>query len=107
MTRTCHPDAEFPVRLVLGHDVVLGPGKVDLLEAIDRTGSITAAAREMALSYKKAWRLIYTMDAHSAEPVVETVSGGRGKGDRLTAVGRTVVDHYRRLQERLKLTPGQ
>lgn len=102
MTRTHHQHPRFQLRLVSGKDVVIGPGKADLLDAIGRTGSISSATREMGLSYKKAWQLISTMNEHFAEPVISTVSGGSQRGGaELTDFGHRVLEQYRALQARL------
>lgn len=102
MTRTLHAQPQLQLRLVSGKDVVIGPGKAELLAAIGRTGSISAASREMGLSYKKAWQLIHTMNAHFARPVVTTASGGSQRGGaELTDLGRAVLAHYGALQARL------
>lgn len=99
MTRTYHPTPELQVRLVAGYDVVLGPGKADLLDAIGSTGSITRAASELGISYKKAWQLLSTMNAHLPEPVVETEVGGSKRGGAaLTAFGQEVLRQYRAIQ---------
>lgn len=104
MTRTHHQHPRFQLRLVSGKDVVIGPGKADLLDAIGRTGSISSATREMGLSYKKAWQLINTMNEHFAEPVISTVSGGSQRGGaELTDFGHRVLEQYRALQVRLTI----
>ena len=91
----------FRFRLLLGRTVAMGPGKADLLTALAETGSISAAARRMGMSYKRAWYLIDTMNRCFKEPVVETVKGGRGYGGAgLTAMGQTVLDHYRAMEAR-------
>jgi len=91
--------ASFRLRILAGDDIAVGPGKVDLLEAIDATGSISAAARSLGMSYRRAWLLIDTMNRCFRRPVVETTAGGmRGGGALLTASGRGVVLHYRRAQ---------
>lgn len=64
MTRTHHLKPTFQLRLALHNDVVIGPGKADLLEMIDQTGSISAAGRALKMSYKKAWQLIETMNSY-------------------------------------------
>ncbi|MGE5548484.1 MAG: winged helix-turn-helix domain-containing protein [Solirubrobacterales bacterium] len=77
----------------------LGPGKADLLEAVDRCGSITAAARDRGMSYRRAWLLIDEMNKAFREPVVEASFGGaKGGGARLTGTGRAVIAIYRRVQ---------
>ena len=75
----------------------MGPGKADLLDAIAATGSISAAAREMGMSYRRAWMLVDTMNACFRLPLVETVKGGAdGGGATLTATGWTALRAYRR-----------
>ncbi|MFI0472700.1 winged helix-turn-helix domain-containing protein [Halomonas sp. HMF6819] len=102
MTRTHHPTPTFQLRLALHRDVILGPGKVALLEAIDETGSISSAGRALGMSYKKAWQLIETMNGHFLEPLVETHAGGNERGGaRLSATGRQVIAHFRALERRL------
>jgi molybdate transport system regulatory protein len=89
--------AQFRLRILRHRDIAVGPGKVDLLEAIARTGSITAAARDLEMSYRRAWVLVDTMNRCFREPVVEAEAGGqRAGGTRLTAVGEEVVRRYRR-----------
>ena len=88
-------------RLVLGPDIAIGPGKADLLAAVAETGSISAAGRSMGMSYKKAWYLLDTMNRCFREPLVEASKGGRGHGGAtLTAMGREVLDRYRRIEAR-------
>lgn len=98
MTRTHHPTPCLQIRLVADKEIVIGPGKIALLEAIDRHGSIAAACREMHLSYKKAWQLLDTMNRHLAAPVVSTATGGtRRGGATLTKQGQELVTQYRQL----------
>jgi hypothetical protein len=63
--KTKRPDLQLRVRILLGRDIAVGPGKADLLEAILKTNSIAAAAREMGMSYKRAWFLIAAASQHS------------------------------------------
>jgi molybdate transport system regulatory protein len=92
---------QFRLRITRGDTIAVGPGKVDLLEAIERTGSITAAARAMGMSYRRAWMLVDTMNRSLLAPVVKTEAGGaRGGGTRLTATGAAVVRLYRRIESR-------
>lgn len=87
------------LRIVLGRDIALGPGKADLLEGIRETGSIAAAGRRMGISYKQAWLLIDTMNRCFAKLVVEAAKGGKsGGGAHLTALGEDVLVRYRRMQ---------
>ncbi len=74
----------------------LGPGKVQLLEHIRDTGSISAAGRAMEMSYKRAWMLVEEMNAAFAGPVVESARGGaKGGGAQVTATGLAIISHYR------------
>ena len=95
-------DSSGPVarlRVVLGRDIALGPGKADLLEGIRETGSIAAAGRRMGMSYKQAWLLIDTMNGCFAKPLVEAVKGGKsGGGAHLTPLGEEVLTRFRRMQ---------
>ena len=91
----------FRLRVTRRTDIALGPGKVDLLEAIAKTGSITAAARALGMSYRRAWLLVDTMNRCFREPVVDAEKGGkRGGGTRLTATGVEAVRRYRRVEKR-------
>ena len=78
----------------------IGPGKADLLQAIEETGSISAAARSMGMSYRRAWLLIDTMNQCFREPVVDTATGGKGGGGaQITPFGRIGVDSAYRAME--------
>jgi molybdate transport system regulatory protein len=93
------PQLHFRLRITKGEAIAVGPGKIDLLEAIDTTGSISAAARELGMSYRRAWMLIETMNSCFKRPVVDAETGGkRGGGTRLTAVGKAVVRLYRDIE---------
>lgn len=77
----------------------LGPGKVALLEAIAREGSIAAAGRSLGMSYRRAWLLVEALNALAGVPVVEASAGGAGGGGAaLTAAGRALVDDYRAIE---------
>ena len=87
------------LRIVFGPGEMMGPGKADLLEGIARTGSIAAAGRAMAMSYKRAWMLVETMNATFRQPLVDSTRGGpKGGGAVLTAAGATVVQLYRQIE---------
>ena len=89
----------FRIRLVFGPDEMMGPGKAELLERIQRTGSIAAAGREMGMSYKRAWSLVESLNAAFAAPLVARSRGGaRGGGAALTEMGERVLAHYRSAQ---------
>ncbi len=77
----------------------IGPGKVALLEEIDRAGSISAAGRAMKMSYRRAWHLVEDLNRAVGDPVVETSAGGTGGGGaRLTEAGRILVREYRAME---------
>lgn len=94
---------QLRLRLLAGQMIALGPGKVDLLEAVLTQGSISEAARHMGMSYRRAWQLIDTMNRCFPGPLVETTKGGeKGGGATLSVLGREVLERYRRI-ERLML----
>jgi molybdate transport system regulatory protein len=81
-----------PVRL-------LGPGKIDLLEAIGRCGSISRAARDLGMSYRRAWLLVDELNRGFVPPLVARGhGGGRGGGTGLTAAGAEVIALYRKIE---------
>ena len=87
------------IRILIGAVVAIGPGKADLLDAIGRTGSISAAAREMGMSYRRAWMLVDVLNASFAKPLVSTATGGqRGGGAQLTGFGAGVLRRYRAIE---------
>ena len=88
------------IRILLGSSIAIGPGKAALLQAIAETGSIAAAGRRMAMSYRRAWVLTKTMNACFREPLIEAAKGGIGGGGaRLTAMGRDVLALYRAMED--------
>ncbi|HET7211488.1 MAG TPA: LysR family transcriptional regulator [Methyloceanibacter sp.] len=88
------------LRIVLGENIALGPGKADLLDGVRETGSIAAAGRRMGMSYKQAWLLIETMNACFKKPLVAAAKGGkRGGGACLTPLGEDVLARFRRMQD--------
>jgi len=99
-----HRNAPPPEAAVLSLRVDLpqgriGPGKVALLEAIGREGSISAAGRAMGMSYKRAWDLVDTLNQMLAEPVVAATPGGVGGGGAaLTPAGEALIRDYRLLE---------
>lgn len=100
MRRVRHPDrVGLHLRVVLGGEVAMGPGKADLLEGIAETGSIAAAGRRMGMSYRRAWMLVEQMNRMFAVPLVDAAKGGAGGGGAvLTAEGQRIVAAYRRLE---------
>jgi molybdate transport system regulatory protein len=84
-----------------GH-VLIGRGRAQLLDEIARLRSISAAARAMKMSYRRAWILVQSMNDAAGEPLVLTAAGGRhGGGAELTARGRDILAIFRRLDNDL------
>jgi molybdate transport system regulatory protein len=93
---------KLKAQVLCGEELAMGPGKADLLEAIDREGSISAAGRALGMSYRRTWLLVDTMNHCWTEPLVEAVAGGgTSKGARLTTCGREVLAAYRALETAL------
>lgn len=88
------------LKIVLGEETAIGPGKAELLGHIVDTGSIAAAGRCMAMSYRRAWLLVDEMNKMFKTPVVTTAKGGKGGGGgaELTDLGRDVLRRYRNMQ---------
>lgn len=83
---------------------LIGPGKIQLLEAIDRHGSISAAARVLGIGYPNAWKLVDGLNHHFREPLVVRVMGGRrGGGASLTETGRAVLEIFRSVETRARI----
>jgi len=77
----------------------IGPGKAELIERIAKSGSISAAARDMGMSYRRAWQLVEALNRSFREPVVETAIGGRrGGGARVTPFGLRVARAFRMME---------
>lgn len=93
---------KLKAQLFCGDEIAMGPGKADLLEAIDKHGSISAAGRALGMSYRRTWLLVDTMNRCWREPLVEAVAGGaQGGGARLSPLGREVVQRFREIERRM------
>ena len=93
--------ARLKITIVFDSGARIGPGKARLLESVRDTGSISAAARDMRMSYKRAWLLLDSMNRAFREPVVTAAPGGaRGGGAALTGFGAEVLERYRRIHDR-------
>ncbi|MBV8131874.1 MAG: LysR family transcriptional regulator [Alphaproteobacteria bacterium] len=91
--------ARLTLRVDLGRDRAIGPGKIRLLEAIRDTGSITKAGISLGMSYRRAWLLVDDMNNCFREPVAAAHAGGsHGGGAALTAFGRSLIDEYRAIE---------
>ena len=83
-------------RVDLGEEGAVGPGKIALLEHIGQGGSLSQAARELGMSYRRAWQLLDSLNHCFRERVAVTAKGGRrGGGATLTAFGRELIRTYR------------
>src|SRR5215469_12704133 len=83
-------------RVDLGREEAIGPGKIALLEHIGRGGSLSQAARELGMSYRRAWQLLDSLNHSFRERVAVTAKGGRrGGGATLTTFGRELIRAYR------------
>lgn len=84
------------IRISHGPLTAMGPGKADLLEAIIACGSISAAAKHMGMSYRRAWELVNTMNQCFQGPLVTAVTGGnRGGGAVVTELGQRILKSYK------------
>ncbi len=93
--------AHLWLRVVLENEGFLGPGKIELLEAVREEGSISGAARRMGMAYRHAWELVDAMNTAFRQPVVATASGGAaGGGASLTPAGERLVERYRSIEVR-------
>lgn len=81
----------------------LGPGRIELLERIANTGSINQAAKQMGMSYKKAWEMVNSLNAQVSTPLVITQTGGeRGGGAIITDEAKQIIIYYHSLRERFR-----
>jgi len=95
------PPPRLRLRVLLTPEVAIGPGKADLLQGIRETGSISAAGRQLKMSYKRAWDLVDALNRSFTEPLVHTNKGGSGGGGAsLTAWGEEVLALYRKIEAR-------
>ncbi|MFM0169585.1 winged helix-turn-helix domain-containing protein [Paraburkholderia sediminicola] len=95
-TAKSRPEVRFRMRIRSGDAVALGPGKVELLEAVREFGSISAAARSLDMSYRRAWLLIDELNRSLKSPATHSEQGGQsGGGCTLTPVGETIIRLYR------------
>lgn len=94
------PKVQFRMRIYRDDSIAIGPGRITLLEAIDQTGSISAAARLLKMSYRRAWLLVNDTNNALAQPAVTSSEGGAsGGGSRLTETGRALIKHYRNIEQ--------
>jgi molybdate transport system regulatory protein len=96
---TAKPAAKFRMRIMAGDVIAIGPGKIALLEAIADAGSITSAAKQLDMSYRRAWLLLDELNHALRKPAVDSAQGGQaGGGSVLTDTGRELIELYRRIE---------
>ena len=89
---------QLRIRVVGIEGDALGPGKAQLLEQVQETGSLNKAAARLEMSYMKAWRLAEAMNENFLEPLLEKTRGGSARGGTcLTPTGRKVLAIYHRM----------
>jgi molybdate transport system regulatory protein len=95
---------QFRMRIYRDDSIAIGPGKIALLESVAENGSISAAARQLGMSYRRAWVLIDEMNRALVQPAVNTAAGGaHGGGTALTAVGQELVMRYRAVESAARI----
>jgi molybdate transport system regulatory protein len=88
------------LRVDFDAETAIGPGKIALLEKMRDSGSLSQAARELDMSYRRAWQLLASLNQIFREPLVLTSTGGSGGGGtKLTELGEAVVSAYRSLEQ--------
>lgn len=93
---------KFRLWIYTGDDKFLGPGRVELLERIHRTGSIQKAAAEMSMSYRQAWQMVKEINERAKQPLVQKHLGGKGGGGAdITEAGLRAIAEYNRLQQKV------
>ncbi|MDB5568234.1 MAG: putative transcriptional regulator, ModE family [Tardiphaga sp.] len=99
MPKSAQPLPSLSVRIDLESEGRIGPGKIQLLENIHATGSISAAGRAMEMSYKRAWDLVDELNKICGQAAVERQTGGKnGGGAMLTPFGLSLVERYRKIE---------
>jgi len=97
-----HARGATKLRVMFGTEIAIGPGKAELLAAIAETGSISASAKRLGMSYRRAWLLVDTMNRCFREPVVASATGGSGGGGAdVTPFGRRVLERFDAMQRRV------
>lgn len=91
------------IRIDLSNGKRIGPGKIALLEAIGKAGSISAAARSLDMSYRRAWLLVEEINLALREPAVAAATGGQhGGGAALTPVGEKIIELYHGVEKQAR-----
>ena len=89
------------LRILSAKNPAMGPGKARLVGLIAESGSISAAARKMGMSYRRAWQLVEALNRTFREPVITTAIGGaRGGGARVSAFGNRIAADFRAMERK-------
>ena len=90
------------LRIYFDSELAIGPGRIELLEGVQRTGSLSQAARDMGMSYRRAWLLMESLNDSLRSPASLAVRGGtRGGGATVTPTGRALIQAYRRSEAKV------
>lgn len=93
------------IRIQIGKNFYLGPGKILLLETIIKKGSITASAKELGMSYRKAWNLVREINEASITKIINTTTGGKGTGGAtISKNGLAFIKSFRKIEKKVLLT---
>ncbi len=94
-------DRKVKIRITVDESPIFGPGKANLLDAIREEGSISAGARKIGMSYRRAWMLIDSINKNAKEKIIETFPGGRGGGGAyITNAGKKLLATYRNMENK-------
>lgn len=108
MSKSASPVPALSIRIDLDPEGRIGPGKIQLLENIQATGSISAAGRAMEMSYKRAWDLVDELNRICGQAAVERQTGGKnGGGAVLTTFGESLVSRYRAIEQAASVAARQ
>lgn len=92
----------FQIRI---DDLVIGPGKVALLEGVVSTGSISGAAKATGMTFRRAWQLLETLRSNLGADVLETQVGGKtGGGAQVTEFGLALIHHFREAEQAARVS---
>jgi molybdate transport system regulatory protein len=93
------PTPMIRFRIDFTKSAFVGPGKIDLLEAIQKSGSLSQAARDLGMSYRRAWLLVDSLKSSFREPITLASKGGKGGGGvALTTFGERLIGSYRAIE---------
>lgn len=97
--------SRLSIRIDLGNGERIGPGKIALLKAIEKTGSISAAAKALGMSYPRAWKLTQNLNASFKKTIVDIFQGGPSRGgSKLTPAGLELIILYDQITIKAKMS---